>query len=199
LRAQVRHETSALPNCHVGLFFGHQTLATDQGPLQYFLHLSFNDINDVIHTYNIMKPILEKNGGRIRKPVANPVFLHPQLLLPRANGMIQSHQLGGLQPELFHPARDVNHPWRQLVVEVRPEGVKAFWEKERIALELSARECLPQSPTGWNGLRKFFGMSDVDLSPATLKFTPRSALGLFVSMGSASFRNVVIEPLSTSD
>jgi serine/threonine-protein kinase len=94
----------------------------------------------------------------------------------------------------FHPINPegLPGPWRVLVLEVRPEGVQAWWALENAPLEsvekASAREmkdCLE-------------AQKRICRLPAEIPtdFRPRSGLGLYVFNGRVSVRRIVLEPLT---
>jgi serine/threonine-protein kinase len=74
--------------------------------------------------------------------------------------------------------------WRKLAVEVTPDGLRAF----------CGEECVGEAPR--EALRKrmawLLGNEPANADPCLV---PRSPLGLFISRGSASYRQVVVEPL----
>jgi serine/threonine-protein kinase len=91
-------------------------------------------------------------------------------------------------------------PWRQLTLEVRPEGVQAFWGAEKIEdgwltkpVGLVTRSRIEQ-----HAQMMATGVEDMadatpDIHPT---FAPRNSVGLYVFKGAASFRWVVVEPLA---
>jgi hypothetical protein len=87
--------------------------------------------------------------------------------------------------------------WRQLEVEVTPEGVEGLWEGRSLGKVLAAQwvdyteRMLSAAPT----------LSPPAPYPRDLRpaFNPRGPLGLYVYQSSASFRDVVVEPLNHSD
>ena len=126
----------------------------------------------------------------------NTVSLFTQARWPTRFRDLTAHEID------FPPAGTHFHPdgWKLLTVEVTPEMVHASAAGEtvndasvirevgtlsRLALDKNARELT----TGFEAV--FDGMPD--LQPA---FTPRSAVGLYVYRGAASFRRAVIEPLA---
>jgi serine/threonine protein kinase len=86
----------------------------------------------------------------------------------------------------FTPAEDrrgETDVWRQLAIEVTPEGLEAFWECKSIG-KLS-RDTLLESSM----------MLELRPPAPPFAFAPEGALGLYVFQGMASFRRVVVEPL----
>jgi hypothetical protein len=80
-------------------------------------------------------------------------------------------------------------------VKVTPEGVEAFWRNERGSLssfeKLTALE-VEQAVTRMKSVNP-------DLAGIPGDYRPRRSLGLFVFRGKASFRRIVIKPLTHSD
>jgi hypothetical protein len=81
-------------------------------------------------------------------------------------------------------------PWRKIAVEIRPETIKVFWEGGCIAT--TPRRALM-------GAAHLIASPDQPLPPNSHLFALRGGLGLFVSQGVASFRNVTIEPIGKSN
>jgi hypothetical protein len=89
-----------------------------------------------------------------------------------------------LKLEYFRPAEPGKGKlWRELAVEVRPSGVRFFWE---------GRYVRSVSRTTFRELAKKLVQRPADPVP---EFAPREGLGLYVETSAASFRNVVLEPL----
>jgi hypothetical protein len=124
-----------------------------------------------------------------------------------ANGIHQGNRVGleahrqswvGLAPhkayfhqwdKFFNPAKPVGAlgPWRKIAVEVRPETILVFWEGNCIAT-------IPRA-TLMRNARTLSAMPNQPLPNNHPQFAPRDGLGLYVSLGVASFRNVTVEPL----
>jgi serine/threonine-protein kinase len=187
LRAEVRH-TGSNEWGAVGLYFAHATFPSAGGPVHHFGALTYNDIRDekAFWEAKFANILPEKDA-----PPGNQILIGPHL-----------YALGGTLPEVTLPRlRDFFKPkglggdWRQLVVEVTPEGVEGFldgkpvgklpasrWEEETQDAVASKRASDPNA--SW-----FQG-----LGPA---YSPGGGVGLYVYRGSASFRRVVVGPLDT--
>jgi hypothetical protein len=80
-------------------------------------------------------------------------------------------------------------PWRKLAVEVTPAAVRVFWDGQ----------LLPDGEISVDRLEKHVNMNYQltrrDIPGTPFNFSARGALGLVVNRGSASFRNVAVEPL----
>ncbi len=88
--------------------------------------------------------------------------------------------------------------WRKLEVEVTSEVVRAWWGENRQLVGTLTRE--------WTAKHAALSLRDLKNLPAKEYYlnnilscvAPRGSVGLVVSRGSASFRNVVIEPLGST-
>jgi serine/threonine protein kinase len=80
--------------------------------------------------------------------------------------------------------------WEKLTLEVDNWHVEAFWRGQPLGTLTPAR--LRQ---GVNIIREITPLQPRLLEPPPFAFTPRGALGLYVHLGSAEFRNVVLKPL----
>jgi hypothetical protein len=174
LRAEVRHDAARDPGGVVGVYVGHRKFA---GQAHALLRLSFNEISG---------PRVELTAYLYREAGLSP---NPEYTMT-----------GRILP--LQPVGVGFTDWRQLVLEVRPRAVRAFWEgqplrtlggvqewaTDKLAENVRehqelVRETAPQEPT-------------TSLPP---DFFPRGGLGLYVKLGSASFRRVVIEPLNETE
>jgi serine/threonine-protein kinase len=199
LRAEVRHLT-AWNACHVGVFFALRRFETSGGPVLLYGQLSFDEVSDPQDDY---RRLLALNKWPVNVPPLPPTTaarLFPHLLPVNrdlsdpwgAHGAFQFSE--PFQPEGLQPYAA---PWRHLSVEVMPQGVQGYWG-DRPMRPLSADQFVTD-------IRK--AMADLAIAPETPaicgeifreispEFTPRGSLGLVAMRGSASFRNVMIEPL----
>jgi serine/threonine-protein kinase len=186
IRADVRHEKSKVPG-EVGLYFGLQECATDEGSLLSYGQLSFNDIDDTeqearARLADLPVPLPPRQG--------NPVVLCRRFYGPRPGGAPWDQRLGTRAPRLCHPAGHMGGGWRTLTVEVSPERVQAYWGDEpagRVG-EIPAQEWAEHLNGGASGA------PPIPPVPSP-QFSPRGGIGLYVENGSASFRRVVVGPL----
>jgi serine/threonine-protein kinase len=176
LRAEVRHDESGGT---VGLYCGRKP---DGAGRAVFMSLTFADRGTKALTLE------GKPRGRAR--------LELVLLEPRGNDFFTPHfQLKESAPFFaVQPAFDVG-PWRELVLEVTPETVRAYWrltpegDREFVG-EVTVSQLRPQ-------LRVL--AAQAKLSPQqTVDFAPHGGFGLFVRQGGAAFRGVVVEPVGES-
>jgi serine/threonine-protein kinase len=191
-RALVRQE-EGIRQAELGIYIAHHAHSHPAGVVHQFVALTFYDIEDEIKNWNdlVAKPLRIKPP----KPPGNPAMLDPHLYVERAPVPWRSDMHG--RRSYFEPAREGGREWRELEVEVTPEGVKGFWggKAMRIVTGLKLLESInrylteiqltnPEDPFG-NGLIPLYA--------------PRGGLGLYVQNGAASYRRVVIEPLEVAE
>jgi serine/threonine-protein kinase len=197
-RAEVRHEKSSQPG-RVGLYFAHQTFQAGPDVVHYFGFLAFDDIEDFRVAYDNALPHMPNPPPR---PTGNPVYLGPEFFSPNSQGGEWGGGIAGLSPTLFKAAGLGGGPWRRLVVDITPEGVRGFWgEKEDSALvlvgELQAATWVRNTQNAiawWNKKRP----GEPHVQSVRPEWKPRGSLGLYLYRGSASFRHVVVESLKPS-
>jgi serine/threonine protein kinase len=174
-RAEVRHERQANHESRVGVYFARRQHPDDETGAHFHCNVAFNDLVEV--------------GARDARGIhgGNSVGLqaHRQ---PPAGGVHQKFHVKAHTS--FVPARPVGAmgPWRRIAVEVRPETVKVFWEGNCIATA-------PRASLVLNARLLIAAPNQSLPSNNHPQFTPRDGLGLYVSLGVASFRNVIVEPL----
>jgi hypothetical protein len=90
----------------------------------------------------------------------------------------------------FKPAAAplASEPWRFLAVEVTPSEVRIFWENEEVPVERRPRARIDES------VRRLLATSQPPEGVA-LKYDPAGGLGLIVIQASASYRDIVLQPL----
>jgi serine/threonine protein kinase len=170
--AQIRHERSDASG-EVGLYFLAAKSETTNGIVHSFFHLTFNDIID--STQKLQFPPIKPNP----MPKGNPVKFGPRLA-----GAIK-FTLGGFSPRLFQPAGHKGGVWRTLRVEVVESGIRGYWDGQLVG------------SSSWETVRKNVA-DDLTRTRKNLEppdFTANSPMGILVGHGTASFRNVFLEPL----
>jgi serine/threonine-protein kinase len=190
LRAEVRHETSA-NQAEVGIFVAHCIHSHPTRPVHQFVVLTFNDIEREKDLYD-RKAATIPRPFRPPPPKGNPVKLDPHLYAEREPEPWHVRNACGPR-HYFEPVGYGGRDWRELMVEVTPEGVKGFWGGRAFG-ELRGSQLVESLNNYLAWVRK--NQPDEPfayrLDPT---YAPRGGLGLYVRNGSASFRNVVIEPL----
>jgi serine/threonine protein kinase len=184
-RAEVRHERQAHQESRVGIYFAHSQHPEGETVAHYHSNVAFNDL---------VEDVDAKGAKGIRKSNAVGLQAHRQF----AGGLISHKAYIEDAQALFVPARPVGAlgPWRGIAVEVRPERIKVFW-KENGSARKPREECIAITPRAvlMRNVRPLIAKPDQPLPANAPKFTPRGSLGLYVSLGVASFRNVIVEPL----
>jgi serine/threonine-protein kinase len=188
-RALVRHDKSD-DQGEVGIYVAHRGHGTPRGVVDHFVALTFYDLRDEMDLY---KKLLPKFPKVPPPPKGNPVLFDPRLYAERPEGPWEPRLYCGPRG-YFKPAGAGGKEWRELAVEVTPEGVRGFWAGRPIgtlSAKLAAgaaRDYLAQRRQEHPDDPLFQGVEPV--------FAPCAGLGLYVHKGSASFRRVEIEPLA---
>jgi serine/threonine-protein kinase len=173
--ADVRHE-EAFGGSEAGIYFAHTARATDGRVERTWLELTYADVGDKAGT------IFGPEQKPTDKPRYSQFLLVRQHLLPA----VKDSSVDTLAGDFFlpHQPKPGPGPWRRLAVKVTPETVEGFLEGKSTG-ELSAARLRQPGGVRQRG------------HPASgaAAFTPRGALGLYVTRGIAAFRNVVVEPL----
>jgi serine/threonine-protein kinase len=188
-RAEVRHENSDKLADGVGLFVGYRPESGDGPRVHCGCRLSYDDIFDALEDWRT----LPAETRPPQSPKGNQVYL---------GGFLQVEQVTGpghyrcayahVTPEMFVSAGPGRTDWRKLTLEVSPERLAGWWSDQPVG-EVPANDFQEHGAYSAEFLR---GTSRI--GPARQLDTalhPRGGIGLFLSHGSASFRNVVIEPL----
>jgi hypothetical protein len=174
--AEVRHERQTHQECRVGIYFAHSERPEGEQTSHFHCNVAFNDLVELGEQ--------GPDGGQRLNSVGLQV--HRQL----AVGLIHNKATVPNASFLFPPARPVGAlgPWRAIAVEVRPETMKVFWGGKCIAT--TPRKVLLRKA------RTLLAKANQPLPANSPQFLPRGSLGLCVSQGVASFRNVIVEPLN---
>jgi serine/threonine protein kinase len=173
--AEVRHEKQTNQESRVGIYFLHSEHQEGDSVAHFHFNVAFNDLVAVgapdangVHRGNSVGLQAHRQPP---KGLAHDAFYVPNVVA------------------FFSPARPVGAlgPWRRIAVEVRPKTIKVFWERDCIGT--TQRDTLM---TGAKWLISRPGKLPLATNP---QFASSDGLGLFVSQGVASFRNVSIEPI----
>jgi serine/threonine-protein kinase len=194
-RAEVRHLRCDIGLSHVGIFCTHREDATVAGPVHRFTHLAFNDILD---ERDLHAEATKKSPQPLPPPAGNTVSLFYRLYRRGGPDTRWDRVIDSRDAELFQPAGPVGGPWRILNIRVTPERIEARWgDEERVGELLSAE--LPVKALQQLKLMRKLRPLDHSLDAMDPAVFSRGSLGLSVYNGSASFRNVTIEPLGEAD
>jgi hypothetical protein len=183
-RASVRQDKGE-ERGEVGIFVALSKPRTSQGVLLYFCQVSYDDIHQMLQgppgvKFKPSKP-----------PLLNPVKLEGRLYREARLDSTLDGTMVGRANRLLKPAGFMGGEWRKLVVTVSPEGVKATFKGKKVGsftfreMETETRKSLTTGPTRNPALANF-----------RPRVNPRGSLGLYILKSSASFRNVVVKPLT---
>ncbi len=173
--AEVRHEKQSNHESRVGIYFLRSEHPVAETVAHCYCNVAFNDL------VNVALP--DKNG--IQAGNAAGLEAHRQ----SSAGLVQHVFCLPNAATHFDPARPVGAvgPWRKIAVEVQPKTIKAFWAGKSIAT-------VPRDSLKF--CAKWLTSRPNEPALATAPpFRSSGGLGLFVSQGIASFRNVTVEPL----
>jgi hypothetical protein len=173
LRAEVRHDEVRPPG-EVGIYLAHRKYETPPRGSHHFVQLSFNDVG----------------GGP-----AEHVRLVSTFYREGDKKLGQEHRATGVMWPL-KPMGLGNTTWRRLALEVRKSSLRAFWDGALIG-NWSIRRIVERNLLAQQSISKM-DAEDV-LAGLRSDFAPRGGVGLYVKIGSASFRRVAIEPLNESE
>jgi hypothetical protein len=177
-RAEVRQNRTSTETGHAGIYLLHSQLNDGNDGLEHcFCDLEFNDIIDETHRGEIVRPgnLQMLAVRRYRDPV-----------LP----MMHDCHLPVLQ-NYFRPAvlDSSTDPWRKLAIVVTPCDVHVLsWDVNTKAKVRTVSRLQLQATS-----KKLMHNSQKINHP---NFAPNESLGLYISRGSASFRQVIIKPLN---
>jgi serine/threonine-protein kinase len=192
IRADVRHDNSDDAMSEVGIYLAHRAYPGSQADIHVFTQLSFNDVRDYLGLYDMLPPERRPQTP----PKGNQVKLFPRMRCAGTDGLLWDDPLEGVSGARFKAAGIGGGPWHQLEVAVTPEGLRATWDGQLVG-------SLP-IPTVVDRLgaarakRCQLCPEDPCIGRIPSDFPARGSLGLLVNRGSAHFRLVRIEPLTSS-
>jgi serine/threonine-protein kinase len=188
LSAEVRHITSSARG-EVGVYFGRRTYPTPGGPVQHFGAMTYNDIDDEVKYWK--EKFAPKLPPGSRPPPGNRITLFPHLYAQGGNKPWEP-EIGGERSYFKRSGLDA--AWRQLSLEVTPDGVEGLWEGLSIG-KITASRWERDTETYLAATQA--GPSAFPLGQGlAFTYAPSGGLGLYVYHGSAAFRHVVVEPLA---
>jgi hypothetical protein len=164
--AEVRQDDS-VERSDVGVFFGY----SKTGKEGYWCELTFADLGELSQ-----QPPDRMNGGT---SCVGLRLIHEE---PTPDGGVEFGERSVTRVAKMFPP--ITNKWRLIFVEVRAGLVRVNWEGEAIG-ETTDRD-----------LEEFrFNAPKPEIPISFFHFDPHGALGLYVNRGTASFRNVQVEPL----
>jgi serine/threonine protein kinase len=173
--AEVRHEKQTNFESKVGIYFAHSEHPDGATVAHFHCNVAFNDLVNV--------GARDANG--IHRGNAVGLQIHRQ----RPAGLVHHTADVPDAESFFSPAKPYGAlgPWRRIAVMVRPESIKVFW----------MGSCMATTPhlTIMGTARRLSAKPNQPLPANSPRFAVNGGLGLYVSMGVASFRNVTVEPI----
>jgi serine/threonine-protein kinase len=190
-RAELCHEgetETGLSN--VGVYFGRHSHPSPNGAVHVFVQVAFNDIYSKAawaKNLNAMNP-----KARVPVPNANPLEL-TAWDCGEETGTATAICSSLAASEVVQPHGENNRMWRSLVIEVEADEIRIFWEgNNQPVLSVPTGQVEKSLQIGIAEARR----KNMPVSEVPLAFVPRGGLGLRVMKGTASFRNVSVEPLA---
>jgi hypothetical protein len=186
LRGEIKHDKGDQLG-EVGVYLARRRTRTQDGDIDSFLQFTFNDIHDCTEG---LEEVAKKFPGKILPGNTAKLDLRLYCDANRALG----HRDSGRASQRFPPAGITGGDWRPFRIEVTPEAIRATWcgelfdELTTVELAAHVRVVLEKNPPLDAALPQRAG-------GVKIEFPPRGGLGLLIYNGSASFRNVVVEPL----
>jgi serine/threonine-protein kinase len=183
-RAWIRHEKGKRLS-EVGLFFGLEEIATKDGMVLSFGHVAFDDVNSEAEL-NLLRP--PGFPGPVPEPMGNPIYIMPFIYSLRADSSERAQALNSGSPSLRFKPFITQSDWRLLTIEVHSDRIIAYWgDNEKIGI-ITMDE--------WSEfLLKGLSADRLVNRTKVPAFNRGGAIGLYVAQGTASFRQVVVEPL----
>ncbi|MFL5339395.1 MAG: hypothetical protein ACJ8F7_04435, partial [Gemmataceae bacterium] len=202
LRAEVWHRDSSHSG-QVGFYVGHREDPSPAGAFHRFARFYFNEIIDdkAKHAELIDKfPNLPPAANGLNpppQPTGNSVFLDYRLFRDGDWNTGWDQKIDGRSAELIAPV-GYGGSWRPLTIDVSPERISARWGAGERVGELSSADLTANGRQSLLRMRKQ-RPGDHTFENLDLKFSASGSLGLYVNNSSASFRNVIVEPLAEDD
>jgi hypothetical protein len=187
LSAELRHDKTEPRSGQVGLYFAYSKHSTERGLEHCFMSVALNGLTDE----RLFRRNQASNEG-------NEIKLSVGRLHDPSWGMRRSDPGNNA----YVPVNDADKGlWRKIEVEVSSGMVRfSVWRDSKLVSEIRTGEANRHKI---QISRKFVSVpakqaltADTAVMEIEPEFAPRSPLGLYVLQGRASFRNVVITPLT---
>ncbi len=182
---------------YLGIYAARCEHDTPGGLVHQFVSLTYYDVHTDRDQYDehVRKKRIDPRWNP--PPEGNHVNLRPALYADGPTRPWEPHALG---PALvFTPSGAAGPPWRTLLLEVAPMGVRGGWADSpgrpvSLVGELTTTEFIESTKVCIELTRKN-SADDPHIQGLLPRYAPGGGLGLCVYQGSASFRHVVVEPL----
>jgi hypothetical protein len=183
---ELRHDTVGGSVSAAGVFVGQRPLPGSKDGSHACMLLRFNELLDEQAAHALF--VMSQRGSSVPlppPPEGNAARLCPYVLVNGAHGREHDFELAGATVRYL---RDPESPWRHLTIEVRAHSVTAFFDDNPNPMEVTFEQFAERVAQGVAGDGGRSGTLPI-------RFDPRGSLGLYVKVGSVSFRNLVIQPL----
>jgi hypothetical protein len=182
-RAEVRDDWDPTHIGDVGIYFAHEKVVDKIGPADSFLLLRFTD------SRNSLKVAKDAKGKVYHRTALEYCYYRDSNAGPRRDfrSLITRPGKAAVLDFVLSEQEADARPWRPFSVEVAPDQVRVFWNYQLFAVMSRAdlQKCADDMLGG-----------NEETENLIFRFNPRAALGLYTDAGAASFRHVVIEPLT---
>jgi serine/threonine protein kinase len=194
IQAKVRHLVSGVGYGSVGIYCAHQVYPTSADSFDRFAHVFFDDINDT----RLAHAGLPKLAKPPPPPAGNRVSLVFRLYRDGNQDSYWDREIDSQGAELFQAAGLGGGPWRTLTILVTPQKIEARWESGDLIGTLYLSDLGLKTKQAVEKMHQIRPL-DPSLVPMHLAFSSVGSMGLSVYNGTASFRDVIIEPLGPID
>ena len=126
----------------------------------------------------------------------NSVMLEPRFWSDPRYGADWDSTGRGRNPRLCVP--NGGEKWRDLVVEVTPQGLRGYWEGKQPVGRPSTPSDVIESADDEVVKQRLARPADPSVAAVGPHYVPRGGIGLYVQRATGSFRNVIVEPLTAA-
>jgi serine/threonine-protein kinase len=190
-RGWIKH-AEGTETSEAGLYVAHEARETSSGTIHSLLEFAYDDTRSDEDVFDRVKNKLPP-GFRPPPPVGTQLRFRRQLFAQPDEEIAGGELLPNLTTARFRESGSGQPGWHELQLDVTPESIRAYWDGKPIGgckradLVLQAEKALES--------RKKLIPGDPFQNHWFTEFAPRKALGLCVSKGTASFRDLDLGPL----
>jgi hypothetical protein len=173
--ADVRHDDGIRTLSQVGIYFGHSQHSGENAIEYCYAAVSFNELMN----FNLADPRPAWRGNYVQLALRR----HPSTTLMNHHFSNVPGTLTVFMPHV--PASGILTAWHKIAIEMRTGRIDVYWEDKHIGTAPRAviERCKQALGTPNSPIRD------------EISFDSHGGLGLMVTQGRASFRNVTVEPL----
>ena len=186
IEGELRHLQAGGRVSAVGMFVGHWQANAKGKRVHVCALLRFNELLDEQAIHALYSKNIQ-GGGRppAPAPAGNAIRLCPYVQVNRGGEALNDFELAGCTERY---QRDPNGRWRHLVIELRPQSVRAFFDHKPAPMTMSKTEF---EETTEPEIRNY----GIGANASQPLFSPQGAAGVYVRDGAMSFRNVFIQSI----